>query len=390
MARMRSVAVLIETSRAYGRGLIRGVAQYNREHGQWAIYFEPHGLDEPPPTWLKNWKGDGILARVPNRAVANAVLKTGLPVVDLRGALTGLPMASIGVNNRMVAQLAFDHLAERGLRYFAFCGLPRGEYIRMDERCDHFMHLAEAAGFSCEVFQASRPRGRRKTWDEEQKTLAKWIKSLRKPIGIMACNDDRGLNLLDACRRAGAIVPEQVAVISVDNDEYLCNLSMPPMSSIDIAAQAIGYEAASILDGMMDGGPLPYGTRLIPPGGIIIRQSTEVLATEDPAVIQAVKLIRARACQRIRVADVTQHVAMSRVALEQRLKAVLGRTIHQEIRRVQVESVKELLADRALSLKQIARRCGFKYPQYMATVFRQVTGQTLSQFRDRVADRFLG
>ena len=175
MEKVRNVAVLIETSRAYGRGLLRGVAQYNREHGRWAIYFVPQGLDEPPPAWLKDWKGDGILARIANHKTADVVLKTGLPVVELRGAVPDLDMPFIGVDNLVVAQLALEHLTDRGLRQFAFCGLHHGEYMRMDERCDHFVRLAEAAGYPCHVFKAMPVRRRARIWDEDQTLLAKWV-----------------------------------------------------------------------------------------------------------------------------------------------------------------------------------------------------------------------
>ncbi len=149
MAVMKHVALLIETSRAYGRGLVRGVARYNGERGGWSVYFQPHGLDDPPPPWLKDWKGDGILARVSNRRIADAVFQTGAPVVDLRGIMTDLGLPFIGVDNRMVAQLAAGHLIERGLKTFGFCGLPRGAHPHMDERCDYFGQVLEEAGFEC-------------------------------------------------------------------------------------------------------------------------------------------------------------------------------------------------------------------------------------------------
>ena len=305
MAKSRRVAVLIETSRAYGRGLLRGVARYNHEHGQWAVYFTPHGLDEPPPAWLRNWKGDGILARIANRRMADAILKTGLPAVELRGALSGLGLPFIGVDNRIVAQLALRHLVECGLRQFGFCGLRRGEYERMDERCDHFVELTQAAGYPCDVFKAT-PLRRRGPGDIDRKGLAKWVKGLPKPVGIMVCNDDRGLELLDACRHARVPVPEQAAVISVDNDEYLCGFSIPPLSSVDVAPHGIGYEAASLLDRMMAGRAATQQARVIPPGGVVVRQSTDVLATDDATVAQAIEFIQKHACDRIKIADVVE------------------------------------------------------------------------------------
>jgi len=381
MARMKRVALLIETSRAYGRGLIRGAAQYNREHGGWSVYFQPHGLDDPPPEWLRSWKGDGILARIGDRACAELVLKLGVPVVDLRAMLRDLGLPLIEVDNRAVAHLAVEHLRQRGFRHFGFCGLPRGLWRCMDDRCDHFRQHVEAAGLSCDVFPARRARARHHGWEEEQNDLARWIRSLPKPVGLMACNDDRGLQLLDACRRAKVQVPDQAGVISVDNDEYLCSLAIPALTSIDVNPQRIGYEAASLLDRMMVGRAAPKQPVAVGPLGIVTRASTDVLATEDAKVVEAVRFIRENAARQIRVADVLRHVRLSRSVLEPRLKAVLGHTIHAEVRRVQIDEVKNLLAAGDLPLKQIAGRCGFRYTQYMARAFRLATGMTLSQYR---------
>ncbi len=284
MPRTRRVAVLIETSRGYGRGLIRGIIQYCREHEGWEVFFKPQGLDELPPPWLKGWKGDGILARIAHRKMAEVILDTGLPAVDLRGALFDLGIPYVGPDNQRVAQVAITHLKERGLRHFAFCGLRRGENAHNDARCDYFVRLVEAAGFSCQVYQSFSLLRGSGAWDEGQSKLAEWVKSLPKPVGIMACSDDFGFEVLNACRLTGVCVPEQAAVIGVDNDEYLCTLSTPPMSSIDIDPQKIGYEAASLLDRIMTGKSARRRSRLIPPRSVITRQSTDVLATDDPAL----------------------------------------------------------------------------------------------------------
>ena len=143
MKKHRNIAVLIESSRAYGRELIRGVSQYSHEHAYWTVSFTPSGLEEMPPSWFKYWKGDGILARISNRRMADAVLQhAGVPAVELRGALGNLPIPFIGIDNKVVAGLALDHLMSRGLRHFAFCGLLQGKYLRMDERRNHFVQLA--------------------------------------------------------------------------------------------------------------------------------------------------------------------------------------------------------------------------------------------------------
>ncbi len=383
MPKLRQVALLIETSRAYGRSLLRGVSRYNREQGRWSVYFRPHGLGDPPPPWLRRWKGDGILARIGDRRVADAVLDAGVAVVELRGVLSDLPVPFIGVDNQMVAQLAFDHLRDRGFRHFAFCSMPRGDYPIMDERCDNFRALVQSQGFFFSQFK--HPAGhRRLSWQQEQSQIARWIAKLPKPVGVAACNDDYGLQVLDACRRAEVLVPDEVAVIAVDNDDYLCGLAIPPLTSIDVIPERIGYEAAALLDRMMDGESVSLDPILMPPRGVVTRQSTDVLATDDEAVARAVHYIRQHACDRIGVADVVRQVRLSRTALEPRVKAVVGRSIYQEIQRVQIEQVRELLAETELPIKQVAVRCGFSYVQYMTRAFREATGQTPAQYRKNV------
>src|SRR5262245_44582672 len=146
------VALLIETSREYARGLLRGVARYLQEHTRWSVYFEPHGLDSPPPKWLPKWQGDGILVRINNRQMADAILKTGIPAVDLRGVIPDLGIPFIGVDNVPVSRLGFEHLHNCGLRHFAFCGTPRGDVPNQDLRCDYFVDAARDAGYDCSVY----------------------------------------------------------------------------------------------------------------------------------------------------------------------------------------------------------------------------------------------
>src|SRR5262245_16517046 len=287
--RLPHVAVLIETSRGYGRGLLEGVARYNRQHGPWSMFFEPHGLDDPPPQWLRTWKGDGILARINDQRMAEVVRATGLPVVDVRGRLADLGLPFIGVNNREVARLAVEHLLGCGFRHFGFCGLARGEHPHMDQRRDCFAQRVEAAGCHCHPFEP-RPGT---PWEEEQEQIADWLKRLPKPAGVMACNDDRGHQTLDACRRAGVPVPTEVALVGVDNDAVLCDLADPPLSSIDVHPGLIGYEAAALLDRLMRR-PVRGAPAFVelPPRGIVVRQSSDVLAVADRQVAAAVRFIR--------------------------------------------------------------------------------------------------
>jgi LacI family transcriptional regulator len=176
-------------------------------------------------------------------------------------------------------------------------------------------------------------------------------------------------------------VPEQVAVIGVDDDEHLCDLSIPPMTSVDVNAEQIGYAAAELLDRMMAGRKAPARKTLLAPRSVVTRRSTDVLASEDPAVNLAAAFIRERGGRGLQVPDVTAHVRMSRASLEPRMKRVLGRTIHQEIQRVQLDRVKELLVASPLPIKQIAREGGFSCVQYLTRVFRSATGETPARYR---------
>jgi len=380
MSRHRQVALLIEATNAYARGVLHGVAQYTHEHSHSTLYFEPNAPDEPPPKWLRSWKGDGILARLNTRRLAKAVLAIGVPVVELRRVKTIDGVPSIGPDNHAVSLMAAEHLRERGLRQFAFLGFPRGADPPMDDRVDAFRQHLEKAGLPCSVFKAERNI----PFEQEERRIAKWIRALPKPVGVMTANDSRGLQVLRACAQTGVAVPDQAAVISAGNDDCLCRLSDPPLTSIDLAPESIGYQAAALLERMMNGQRPPQPHTRLPPRGIVTRLSTDVLATEDQAVAAAVGFIRKRACEGIRVSDVLRHVNLSRSALEPRLKEIIGRTIHGEIHRVQLERVKALLSTTDLPTKQVAAQSGFHYVQYLTRVFRKETGQTPANYRKRM------
>lgn len=379
---MHHVALLIETSGSYGRGLLRGVSKYNRERGGWSTYFHPHGLGDPPPPWMKNWHGDGILARIDTPEIAQLLLKSGVPVVNLRGTVAELPFPYVGPDHDQIAKLAAEHLMERGLKNFAFCGKPMGIHPGLDERGVTFAEAVRQSGGNCEVFPADCPVDE-DNWEMEQERLAKWINSLPKPVGVMACNDERGLQVLDACRRCGATVPDEVAVIGADNDEHLCDLSIPPLTSVDVNAENIGYTAAALLDQMMQGIKPPELAQRLIPRGIFTRLSTDTVASDDEEVNRALRYIRENSCAGLRVVDVLAYMGMSRASLQQRLKRIIGRTIHEEIERVRLARVKKLLISPEMTIKQVARATGFSSVQYMTRVFRAALAETPARYRSR-------
>ena len=320
------------------------------------------------------------MARIDNHRLAQAVRRTGLPAVDLRFSVPQVGLPGVGIDNQTVVRLALEHLSDSGFKHFGFCGLPRKRNIWMDLRCDLFQQFVRAAGFPCHVFQGP-PRREPATWEVEQEHLAAWVLGLPKPIGVMACNDDRGQQVLDACRRVNVLVPDEVAVIGVDNDEILCNLSSPPLSSVDINTQQVGYQAAALLDRLMAGEPPPPQPLLLAPRGVVPRESTDVLATEDRELAAAIRFIREHACEGLRLKDFLRTASLSRRALERRMRKLLGRSPKDEIIRVQLERAKQLLTGTNLSAAAIAEKCGFSQPRYFNQVFHRKVGVPPGEYR---------
>ncbi len=393
MKPIRRVAVLIETTRAFGRGLIEGIADYSRDCGHWSMYFEPQALGAAAPPWFADWQGDGILVRIDDQKMVDSVLATGLPALDVRGRLDS-PLPFIGSDNDLITKLAFEHLQERGLKQFGFCGIVPGLIRAIDKRREKFVERVTGSGAVCHVFEPPKPSRVSRAekvpanptaidWETEQEALAHWVQSLPKPIGIMACHDPRGYQLVDACRRAGVSVPDEVAIVGVDNDRVLCQMADPPLTSVEPDGKRIGYIAAQWLDRMMNGEPGPPAQVLVEPRGLIARRSSDMLAIAEQDVAQAVRFIRDNACKGIRVPDVVRAAAMSRSVLERKFRRVVGRTLKDEMLRVQVEATRQLLSDTDLGLAEIARRTGFTCDKYLSDAFFRQTGERPTSYRQR-------
>jgi LacI family transcriptional regulator len=378
MSRRKVVGLLIETSNAYARGLLEGIISYTREHETWSIWLPEHGRGDAPPAWLAHWGGDGLIARIENAAIGRAVAATGLPVVDVSAArvIAGIPW--VETDDAAIARLALDHLRERGFRHLAFCGEPRFNWSAW--RWQHFHRLAREAGAAAVACPA--PAGDRPLpWNQERDRLAAWLAGLPKPVGILACYDIKGQQLLEACRDAGLAVPEEVAVIGVDNDRLICELCTPPLSSVVPDVHRTGYRAAALLDRLLAGGAADGSAHLIAPLGVCARRSTDVVAVEDRILSAALRFIRERACEGINVGDVLAAVPQSRRALDRRFQEALGRTPHEEIVRVKLERAKTLLAETDLAQAAIARRAGFSSEEYLSVAFKRAVGLSPGEFR---------
>jgi LacI family transcriptional regulator len=371
------VALLIETSNRYGRELLYGIRAYLREHFSWAIHLTEQGRGNVPPRWLRGWKGDGIIARVETAEIAKAVRATGLPVVNVSATRLAAEFVSVVTDSAAATRLAAEHLLDRGLQHFGFCGDARFDWSQTHQH--NFVEHLRSAGFACSEFPTTRAAAENR--EQERKLLARWVRGLPKPAGVMACYDIRGQQLLDACRQARIPVPDQIAVIGLHNDELLCDLCEPPLSSVIPNARGAGYQAAALLDQMMQGRGVEAGVRTVPPLGVATRQSTDVVAVGDEQIAAAIRFIREHACDGITVEDVVRTAALSRTALERGFRKHLHRTPHEQILQTRLTRVKQMLIETDLPLRVISQRTGFAHPEYLSVAFKRQTGVSPTDFR---------
>jgi LacI family transcriptional regulator len=374
----RHVALLVETSNAYARGVLGGVRKYVEAHPGWSMYLAEHSRHETDFSWLEDWHGHGVLARIESEETASFIRRLGLPTVDLSAARLLPELPGVETDDGTIARWAVQHFEERGLRHFAYCGDERfGWSLKRGARFEE--HVRER-GSTPRVFRM-KPSGMRAA---DRELLARWLTDLPKPVGVFACYDIAGQEVLEACKLAGLAVPDSVAVIGVDNDELVGNLTTPALSSIEPDTTRTGYLAAELLDRLMRGDDLEPGLRLIAPTRVVTRQSSDILAVQDPLVAEALRFIRDRSDQALAVTAVLRHVGLSRRALDQRFLRSLGRTVHGEIVRVRVGHVAELLSSTDWTLQQIAQRLGFSHSEYMGVVFKKHTGTSPGQYRRAV------
>jgi LacI family transcriptional regulator len=379
MRKRRSVALLVETSNAYARGLLDGIIAYQREHELWSIYVGEQERGARPQDWLKSWTGDGIIARIETEPIASVVRRLRLPVVDVSAARRVPNIPWVETDDRKIARLAGRHLLDRGFRALAYCGESVFNWSKWREQ--HFVAFAQEMGCECHVFRGKSRTEKSYSWTGERRRLIAWVSKLPKPVGVMACYDFKGQQLLDVCRELDIAVPEQVAAIGCDNDARLCHLCTPPLSSVIPDTLRTGYRAAELLDRLMRGKTVPSEGVLVPPSGIALRQSSDVYAIEDEHIVAALRYIREHACDGITVADVLREIPISRRMLEHRFLKLVRRSPHAEIIRVRMERACRLLRETDLSMAEIACRAGFTHADYLSVAFKKHMGVAPSKYR---------
>lgn len=384
MSSKRDVILLIERSRAYGRGLLRGIARYTANHGPWLLHLPPEFYQpssKQPRKWLKSLGADGAIAHVADPHLIDEVRALGIPAVIGGMRQRVADQHALVTDDVAISRIAVDYFQDRGFRRFAYCGLD--DMFWSELRCKSFVSLATES--DNEVYIYEQPQTKKPlSEDAERPILAKWLQSLPKPIALLACNDDRSRQVLDACALAELQVPDEIAILGVDNDDLICELRHPQLSSIAISTEVAGYQAARVLDKLMAGKKSAEANRTtkVSPLYIVARHSTDVVSTKDRSVAIGLRFIREHVKEPIQVTDVANAVSLSRRALQQRFKRALGRPVHEEIKRARVDRMARMLVSTNLSIKEIARL--LRYPDVnISRYFQQLVGMTPSQYRKR-------
>jgi LacI family transcriptional regulator len=385
MFRARKVILLIAPTRAFDRELLQGIARYANERGPWTFYREPphyQAVDwkEKVTDRLSSGQADGIIMREPERI--EEIIRRKIPGICApvtKRTIEGF--INITIDNDAVGTLGAEHLLQCRFRHFAYCGLENIYWSA--KRGEAFQKRVAEAGFACRIYQPLKALGMQALWEKEEPLLVAWLQSLPKPVGIMACNDDRSQHVLDACHAARIHVPSEVAILGVDDDEFICRLANPALSSICLNAEKLGYRAAELLDRVMAGEACRETTIEGLPTHVVARSSTDILLVEDREVSEAIRFIRRHADRPLQVDDVAEAVTLSRRSLQQRFSKAIGRSVHSQILRERVNRITQLLVETDGTVAQIAEKMCFSSVKQLDRVFTRFQGTTPTAYRLR-------
>lgn len=394
MAKKKKVLLAIETSRSYGRGLLRGIFRYSNLHHSWTLmespflyrqssYFYHNELrtSSKALSYLQKNEVDGVIMRDVRNLKEVRALK--MPVISASYIHEDPGIACIQTNCRGIGKLAANHFLDRGFRNFGYCGLEGRFWSRL--RREGFQKRVEKSGYDVGIYRQPKLKKDR-VWTREQHFLADWLKRLPLPIGIFACNDERARNVIESCMLARLRIPEDIAVLGVNNDDFTCEMADEPISSIALNLDQAGYEAAELLDKMMKDHKRRTTKIVVEPTRVVVRHSTDILAVEDNYVREAIKYIRQHVREPIQVTDVARAVSLSRTALYEKFHRFLGYSAHQYIKRIRTEEIARLLVESDMSISEIALAMGFSSEAHIATYFNKHKGTNPSKYRRQFRD----
>ena len=379
------VALIIETSKIYGREILLGIARYMRLHGAWSIFTTERGQDDEDPSWLANWEGDGIITRSLDMRICRAARDRGIPVVSLRHLVDKPTLPTLMPDQRLIANRIAEHFLERRYRHFAWA--PMTDDALNAERCAGFSKWLDRAGFRCHVLPSLDTRYRdpkERDCAAQRKLMVQTLIGLPKPLAVFCYNDCVAADVIDACDDASLLVPEAVAVLGIDNDALICESILVPLSSVCHDLEGMAYQAAALLDRLMSGRKPPKKMLRVPPLGLVTRRSTDILAVGNLQVARALRCIHDNYSKPLLgVDDIVLATNLSRRALEKAFRHELSRSLNEEVVRVRLDQAKNLLTTTELSVGEISTAAGFSQPNHLFRTFRRFLGCSPRVYRTR-------
>ncbi|MDF1825024.1 MAG: DNA-binding transcriptional regulator [Verrucomicrobiales bacterium] len=371
----RRVALLVETSLGSGREILRGIGRYARHAGNWQLFHAAGGLADAIPHWMKDWKGDAVIARIQNAETLEQLSKLDIPVIDVLGVCENqFPL--VHVDDIAIGHLVGRYFVQRNYQHFGFYGIAGENWS--ERRCSAFREECGEVKTFHELSIPRRPKGEA---PERFQQVQEWVRQLPKPAAIMVCSDQRGLELLEACLSEDIAVPEEIAVVGVDNDAALCEISDPPLSSVRGGHFNVGLEAARNIDLLLSGEKMPAKSVHIPPNELIERESSATHAILDPIIARGVSFIRQNLASPITNDLIARHCGISRTLFQKRFRETMGQSIREFILERRVERALVLIRTSNITLADVAERSGFKHQEYLGQIIKKSTGETPGQIR---------
>lgn len=380
---MHKIILLIDFSEEYSKNLLRGISRYSREHGPWVFcqmptfYRETIGI-KGILKWAKEWGANGIFGQFYNEQGIEKFIQAGIPVIaqDFKERFTQIPNITGAYFD--TGKLGAEYFLKKGFKNFAFYGFR--DIVWSRERSEGFESVLKKKGHSVQYFEHKKSRSS-ELWYYKPSSLSQWLKALPKPVALMACDDNQGQHITEACKHAGIRIPEEVAVLGVDNDEMICNLSDPPLSSISLDAEKGGYEAAMLMDELIRNKDGTFKDIIVESTQVITRRSTDIYATNEPYISSALKFIHQNIDNNLKVGHVLKQIPLSRRTLEKRFQEITGFPVYKYIYNLRIEKFSQRLLETDKTVFEIALETGFSDSKNISRQFKQIKGCTPNEYR---------
>lgn len=364
---------------------MRGITVYAHEHGPWIFCRMPESFKDAYGIkgvckWAKEWGADGIIGRIRTEEEADYIRRSGIPLIaqDFKERFANTPNITGAYYD--TGKMAAEYFLKNGYSNFAFYGFKNIVWSR--ERAEGYEGTVKKQGYSVHYFEHHKTIAQ-ELWYYKPSPLSKWLTSLPKPVALMACDDNLGQQITEACKLTGIRIPEELAVLGVDNDEMICNISDPPLSSIGLDVEKGGYEAAALMDKMIKHKEKKWDDIVVRPTQITTRQSTDIYAANDAYVLMALKFIHQNIHSNLHVADVLKQVPLSRRALETRFQKITGYPLYKYIYHLRIEKISQQLLETGKTIFEIATETGFDNSKNLSRLFKEVKGCTPSDYRKK-------